>query len=105
MNRNFCRAHTHRGSSRAWRLIAARHCLDGDLHRHIVAEHQDCVDCLADTVEALSDAYHGLLIRCGPLPSMDDHGVVTGPVVDMLLERIDDALEAEGLDRRELGRG
>ena len=50
---------------------------------------------------ALVDAAQALLIRCGPLPHMDAHGVVTGPVIDQLYERIDAALECEQLDRRD----
>lgn len=98
----FCRTHSHRGSSRAWRLVLACHSLDRDAHQRVLEEHKDCVDCWADTVEALADACHGLLLR-GPLPEMDSHGVVTGPSIDMLLERIDSALECERLDRRDLG--
>src|SRR5208283_2999496 len=100
MQRHFCRTHSHRGSSRAWRLVTARHCLDRELHQHIIDEHRGCAACLTDTVEALSDACHGLLLRAG-LPEMDSAGVVSGPVIDQLFERIGSSLEAEELDRRE----
>ena len=102
MNRNFCTAHSHRGSSRAHRLILARHALDDDLHRHIVDAHGDCAQCLRDTVEALSDCAHGLLIRSAGIPEMDDHGNVTGQSIDWLLGIIDSSLQAEELDRRDL---
>jgi hypothetical protein len=102
MNR-FCVRHSHRGSSRAYRLILARHSLDRDAHRQVVDEHGDCADCLIDTVEALSDAAHSLLIRLGPLPEMDSAGNVSGPVIDELYERIESCLQAEELDRRDLG--
>jgi hypothetical protein len=101
MNR-YCIRHSHRGSSRAYRLILARHSLDRDAEQLVVDEHRDCPACLTDTVQALADACHGLLIRAGPLPSMDSAGVAFGPAIDELLERVDAALEAEELDRREL---
>ncbi len=102
MSRDFCRTHSHRGSSRAWRLVLACHSLDRDAQQRVLDEHQDCVGCLVDTVEALADACHAMLLR-GPLPEMDSAGVVTGPSIDMLLERIECSLEVEELDRGELG--
>ena len=98
----FCTAHTHRGSSRAWRLILARHSLDRDARRHVIEEHGDCAQCWQDTALALADTAHGLLIRLGPLPVMDSAGNVSGSVIDGLFERIDTALQCEQLDRRDL---
>jgi hypothetical protein len=101
MNR-YCIRHSHRGSSRAYRLIAARHALD-DAHQHIIEkEHAECAQCWRDTALALSDAAHAMLIRLGPLPEMDSAGNVFGPVMDELYERIESALECEELDRRDL---
>ncbi|HSS22899.1 MAG TPA: hypothetical protein VLL82_00450 [Mycobacterium sp.] len=100
----FCTAHTHRGSSRAWRLILARHSLDQDAHRHIVDEHGVCADCWRDTCLAAVDAAAALLVRsAGAPPHMDAHGNVTGPSVDWLLRRIDTLLACEQADRRDLG--
>jgi hypothetical protein len=102
----FCTAHTHRGSSRAWRLVLARHSHDRDAHRRVVDEHHDCPNCLRDTVNALSDAAHGLLLRsAGTVPHMDASGNCTGTSIDWLLDIIDSTLQAEQLDRRDLDRG
>ena len=100
--RTFCTRHTYRGTSRAWRLVLAHHSLDRDARRHIVDEIDSCAQCWQDTALALADAAHVLLIRCGPLPEMDSRGVVTGPVIDGLYERIESALECEQRDRRDL---
>lgn len=101
----FCVRHSHRGSSRAYRLLLARHSIDRDAHQQVVEEHGECADCLRDTVEALSDAAHGLLIRLGPLPGMDAHGNADGPTIHYLLGLIDDFLACEAADRREPERG
>jgi hypothetical protein len=45
-----------------------------------------------------------LLIRLS-VPGMEENGVVTGPLIDELFERIDSCLRAEELDRRDLERG
>lgn len=84
-------------------MILAKHCLDRELQQHIIDEHEDCAQCLRDTVEAAVDAAHGLLLRSAGIPHMDDHGNVTGASVDWLLDIIDSSLDAEELDRRELG--
>jgi hypothetical protein len=101
MNRTFCTAHSHRGSSRAHRMILARHVLDDDLHQNIVDEHGDCARCWADTASALADAAGGLLLRCAGIPGMDAAGNVSGTSVDWLLGRIDTALQCEQADRGE----
>lgn len=101
MNR-YCTAHTHRGSSRAHRLLLARHSHDADSYRRVLAEHGDCPHCLRDTAKAAIDVAASLLIRSWPLPEMDAHDVVTGQSIDWLLERIDSLLECEQADRREL---
>ena len=99
----FCRTHTARGSSRAWRLLAARHSLDRHAEQLVVDEIGDCAQCWQDTALAAIDAADSLLIRCGPLPEMDSAGNTSGPVMDELFERIGASLSAEELDRRELG--
>jgi hypothetical protein len=99
MNR-FCRTHSDRGSSRAYRMILARHSYDDAAQQQVVDEHGDCADCWHDTALAAVDAAHSLLLRYAPLPGMDDSGVVTGSSVDLLLGRIDALLECERLDRR-----
>jgi len=104
MNR-YCTAHSHRGSSRAYRMILARHSLDRDAEQQVVDEHADCVKCLQSTALALSDAANSLLLRYAGIPNMDGHGNCTGPGVDWVLGLIDDLLACEELDRRELGRG
>jgi hypothetical protein len=100
----FCTRRSHRGSSRAHRLILARHSLDDDARRHVIDEHDGCPDCWRDTCLATVDAAANLLIRsAGSLPEMDAHGNATGPTVDWLLRRLDSALECEQADRRDLG--
>jgi hypothetical protein len=101
----FCTTHSHRGSSRAYRLVLARHALDRDAHRQVVEEHGNCAQCLRDTVEALSDAAHALLIRSWPIPEMDNAGIVTGQSIEWLLGLIDDHLACEAADRRDLEGG
>jgi hypothetical protein len=101
----FCIRHSHRGSSRAWRLVLARHCLDRDARQQVVDEIGDCAQCWADTALALTDAASGLLLRAAGIPDMDGHGNVTGPGVDWLLGLIDDFLVCEQADRRDLERG
>jgi hypothetical protein len=101
----FCTRHTHRGSSRAYRLVLARHSLDADAHQSVIDEHGDCPECWRATAVAAVDAVAGLLIKNWPLPEMQPSGVVTGPTVDWLLRTIDVCLEAEQLDRRDLERG
>jgi hypothetical protein len=104
MNR-FCFTHSHRGSSRAYRMILAKHALDRDLHEHIDHEHGDCGPCWRDTALALADAANGLLLRNAGIPEMDGNGVVTGAGITWLLEYIDDLLTVEALDRGERERG
>jgi hypothetical protein len=101
----FCIRHSHRGSSRAYRMVLARHSLDRPAEQQVVDEHGDCAQCWEDTAVALADAAHGLLIRLGPLPEMDRHGIANGPTIDWLLGWIDDLLECEAADRRDLERG
>jgi hypothetical protein len=97
----YCTRHSYRGSSRAHRLLLAKHSLDTDAHRHVVAEHQDCAQCWQDTALALADTAHGLLLRsAGTLPHMDWHGNCTGRSVDWLLNIMASSLQAEDLDRR-----
>src|SRR5258708_4899458 len=98
----FCIRHSHRGSSRAYRLILARHSLDGDAHRQVVDEHGDCGHCWRDTPLALAHAAHPLLIGCGRLPGMVSAGNVSGLVVDGLFERTESALACEDADRLDL---
>lgn len=99
MSSRFCTAHSYRGSSRAYRLLLARHAYDNDAMTHVIDEHGDCAQCWRDTALALADAAHGLMMRCGPLPEMDSAGNVSGLVMDELYERIQSALECEQLDR------
>lgn len=99
MNR-FCIRHSHRGSSRAWRMLLATHSLDRELHRHVVDEHGDCAQCWKDTALAAVDAAATMI--GGPLPVMDANGLVTGETVSWLLTVIDGFLEAEQADRRDL---
>jgi hypothetical protein len=102
MNR-YCTAHSHRGGSRAYRMILAKHSLDRDAHRHVVDEHGDCPECWRDTCLAAVDAANNLLIRsAGAVPHMDAHGNCSGPTVDWLLGRIDTTLACEQADRRDL---
>jgi hypothetical protein len=102
MNR-YCFTHSHRGSSRAYRLILARHSLDRDLHEHIDHEHGDCGPCWRDTALALADAANSLLLRNAGIPEMHGNGVVTSPGITWLLGWIDDLLECEQRDRRGAG--
>jgi hypothetical protein len=102
MDRRFC-THSHRGSSRAWRLVLARHVLNGELHQQIIDEHGDCADCLRDTLEAAVNAAATMLLRCWPVPGMDAGGLVSGDSVTWLLDIIDSSLRAEQLDRRDIG--
>jgi hypothetical protein len=102
MNR-FCVRHSHRGSSRAHRMLLARHSYDADSYRRVLDEHGDCPDCLRDTVKAAIDVAHSLLIRSWPIPEMDANDVVTGASIDWLLERLDMALQCEQADRRDAG--
>ena len=83
-------------------MILARHSLDRHAERLVVDEHKDCPACWRDTALAAVDAAHGLLLRSAGIPEMDANDVVTGQSIDMLLERIHDALDAEELDRRDL---
>jgi hypothetical protein len=101
----FCRTHSHRGSSRAHRLLLARHSLDTDAQRQVVDEHGDCGQCWQDTALALVDAANSLLLRYAGIPDMDGNGNVTGWSVDWLLELIDDHLVCEAADRRDLEQG
>jgi hypothetical protein len=86
-------------------MILARHSYDRDSHQQMIDEHGDCAQCWQDTAVALADAAHCLLIRSGSLPEMDSAGNVSGPVIDELYERIQSALSAEELDRRDLKGG
>jgi hypothetical protein len=101
MNR-FCIRHSHRGSSRAHRMILARVVLDRELLQQIVDEHDGCAMCWHDTALAAVDAAQSMLIGSGPLPEMDGNGLVGGPSVDWLLRRIQSLLDCEELDRRDL---
>ena len=98
----YCIRHTHRGTSRAWRMILAHHSLDRHAQQQVTDEHDGCADCWQDTAVAAVDAAGSLLISSGPLPEMDTSGVVTGPTVNWLLRVIDGCLRAEELDRREV---
>jgi hypothetical protein len=99
MNSRHCTAHTHRGTSRAHRLLLACHALDDDARHLVIAEHGECVDCWRDTCLALADAAHSLLIGSAGVPELDPAGNVGGPSVDRLLRRIDAALVCEQADR------
>jgi hypothetical protein len=103
MSSRFCRTHSHRGSSRAHRLILAKVILDRELLQQIIDEHDGCAMCFHDTALAAVDAAASLVTSNGPLPVMDSHGNVSGPITDWLLRRIDDLLECEQLDRRDVG--
>jgi hypothetical protein len=103
MMSRYCLRHSYRGSSRAWRIVLARHSIDRQAQQLIIDEHKDCPHCLTDTVEALADAAHSLLIRSGPIPEMDNAGNATGPTVDWILQRVDDHLACEQADRRDAG--
>jgi hypothetical protein len=97
MNR-FCTRHSHRGSSRAGRLLLARHSYDSEAQQQVIDEHGDCADCWRDTALAAVDAAHSVLLRFAPLPEIDGDGLVIGETVELLLARIDGALQAEALD-------
>ena len=99
---NFCTAHSHRGSSRAYRLLLARHSLDNDAHQHVIDEHGGCAQCWQDTALAAVDVAHGLLIRSAGVPQMDAAGNVSGRSIDWLLDIIDSSLECEAAGRRDL---
>jgi hypothetical protein len=101
MNR-FCLRHTHRGSSRAWRLILARHSYDRELQQRVIDEHGECEACWHDTALAAVDAAANMLLMSHPVPGMDANGNVTGPSVGLCLARIYGHLEAEEADRRDL---
>jgi hypothetical protein len=98
----FCLRHSNRGSSRAYRMLLARHTFDRDALARVIDEHEDCADCWHDTALAAVDAAHNLLLGSFPVPDMDAHGNVTGPSVDLCLSRIDSLLECEQRDRRDL---
>jgi hypothetical protein len=83
-------------------MILARHSLDRPAHQQVADEQGDCAQCWHDTALAAVDAAATLLPRCWPLPEMDSSGLVTGPVIDWLLRRIDSVLECEQADRRDL---
>jgi hypothetical protein len=104
-SRHFCTAHSHRGSSRAYRGILACHTLDRDAQQQVDDEHGDCADCWRDTALAAVDAAASMLIRCWPIPEMQPNGLVTGQSIDWLLGIIDDLLDCESRDRRDLERG
>jgi hypothetical protein len=101
----FCHTHSSRGSSRAWRLVLARHSYDGAAQQQVADEIGNCETCWHDTALAAVDIAHNLLLGTYPVPEMQPNGVVTGPSVDLCLARIDGLLEAEELDRRDLERG
>jgi hypothetical protein len=101
MNR-YCFRHSHRGSSRAYRAILARHSLDRVAQQQLADEHGDCVDCWRDTALAAVDAAASMLVRCWPLPEQDASGLVSGESIDWLLGIIDDLLGCEAADRRDL---
>src|SRR5258708_34436455 len=74
----FCVRHTYRGSSRAHRLILARHSLDRDAHQLVVDEYDGCPQCWRDTCLAAVDAANSLLASSsGSLPELDGHGTAT----------------------------
>jgi hypothetical protein len=100
-----CLRHSRKASSRGWRLVLARQCLDRDAEQLIIDEHQDCPACLAATVEALADAAHSLMIRSWGVPNMDEYGTVTGQGITWLYDLIDDHLACESRDRGDLERG
>lgn len=99
MMSRYCLRHGNRASSRAYRIIAARHSIDRQAQQRVIDEHEDCPHCLAATVEALADAAHSLLIRSGSLPEMDSAGNCSGPTIDWLYQRVDDHLACEAADR------
>lgn len=103
MNPRYCVHHDHRASSRAWRLILARHSYDGDAQSQVIAEVADCVGCWKAVALAAVDACHSLLIRGFPVPEMDNAGNCTGQSIDWVLARIDDHLGCEAADRRSAG--
>jgi hypothetical protein len=84
-------------------MLLCRHSLDSAAQQQIVDEINDCPNCLRDTLEAAVEAAHNLLLRAYGVPEMHSNGIVSGPSVDLCLSRIDGLLEAEELDRRDLG--
>ncbi len=123
MNRRYCERHTHRGSSRAWRMILAAHCYDRDAQQHVIDEIGDCADCWRDAALGAVSAADILLITAEPTPEPDlpprpqvftavktsgllhPSGLVEGPSVNWLIGVIDSCLYAEELDRQDLQRG
>jgi hypothetical protein len=103
MSNRYCTRHSHRGSSRAWRLLLSTHSYERDAQQQVIAEHGDCAQCWRDTALSAIDNAHSLLLHFAPIPDIDDDGLVVGETVNLLLARISGSLAAEQLDRRDLG--